>query len=174
MFKFIKVSYSHKPPPKLSFDRTFVHSSLSAFDEEAMVQLRGMGLPNPPPLAIRMLSSPLRCCCSTILPNLLAMHVLLLIGLVSKLLLPGRWDGVVKAALELAGIIASKGPVTIASAKRTLLHARDNAIAANLEYTSVWNVGMLDHRNRFGFSTAAHTTKCYYAKIHIDCNFIIA
>ena len=49
----------------------------------------------------------------------------------------------VKAALDLGGIITSKGPVAIASAKRILLHARDNSVAANLEYTSVWNGSML-------------------------------
>ena len=49
----------------------------------------------------------------------------------------------VKAAMDLAGIIASKGPVAVASAKRILLHARDNSVAANLEYTSVWNGSML-------------------------------
>lgn len=49
----------------------------------------------------------------------------------------------VKAALNLAGVIASKGPVAVASAKRILLHARENSVAANLEYTSVWNGAML-------------------------------
>ena len=61
----------------------------------------------------------------------------------SKVVNGGR-EGVVQAALELAKSIAMKSPVAVASTKRLLIHARDHSVAANLEYTSIWNGIMLN------------------------------
>jgi len=64
------------------------------------------------------------------------------LGLVSKVVDGSRKD-VVKAALELAKFIATKGPVAIAGTKRLLIHSRDHSVPENLEYTSTWNGAMI-------------------------------
>ncbi|KAF9644685.1 ClpP/crotonase [Thelephora ganbajun] len=64
------------------------------------------------------------------------------LGLVSKVVEGGRQE-VLNVALELAKNIAEKSPVAVVGTKRLLLHARDNTVAGNLEYTVAWNAGML-------------------------------
>ncbi|KAG7441399.1 Delta2-dienoyl-CoA-isomerase [Guyanagaster necrorhizus] len=67
-------------------------------------------------------------------------------GLLSSVIEGGR-DDVVGAALELAKVIASKSPVAVAGTKHIISHALDNSIAANLDYTAVWNGGALQTRD---------------------------
>jgi delta(3,5)-delta(2,4)-dienoyl-CoA isomerase len=55
----------------------------------------------------------------------------------------GSRDEVVKEALDLASLIASKSPVAVAGTKRLLLHARDHTVDSALEYTQIWNGAML-------------------------------
>ncbi|KIM78627.1 hypothetical protein PILCRDRAFT_824262 [Piloderma croceum F 1598] len=64
------------------------------------------------------------------------------LGLVSKVVDGGR-EGVVKSALDLARLIATKSPIAIASTKQLLNHSRDHSVSANLEYTSIWNGAMI-------------------------------
>ena len=66
-------------------------------------------------------------------------------GLLSSVIEGGRED-VVGAALELAKAIASKSPVAVAGTKHIISHALDNSIAANLDYTAIWNGGALQTR----------------------------
>ncbi|KAI5860139.1 ClpP/crotonase [Durotheca rogersii] len=49
----------------------------------------------------------------------------------------------VDAAIQLASLIASKSPVAVQGTKEVLNHARDNSVADNLRYMSVWNSAML-------------------------------
>ena len=63
-------------------------------------------------------------------------------GLVSKVVKGGR-DDVIKEALELAKLIASKSPVAVTSSKHLISHARDHSVAENMSYTSVWNSASL-------------------------------
>ncbi|KAJ6550229.1 ClpP/crotonase-like domain-containing protein [Mycena capillaripes] len=87
------------------------------------------------------------------------------LGLLSRVV-PGGREGVVKAALDLAGIIAGKSPIAVSGTKRILTHSRDHrcaskyciflispqdfltpiypfSVAENLEYTAVWNSAAL-------------------------------
>jgi len=68
------------------------------------------------------------------------------LGLVSKVVEGGRQE-VLNAALALAKTIAEKSPVAVMGTKRLLLHARDNTVADNLDYTAAWNAGMLQTRD---------------------------
>ena len=52
-------------------------------------------------------------------------------GFVSRLVKGGR-DEVVKAALELASLIAKKSPIAVVGTKRVLLHARDHSCVVTL------------------------------------------
>nr|GAT47196.1 delta-2 dienoyl-CoA isomerase [Mycena chlorophos] len=63
-------------------------------------------------------------------------------GLVSRVV-PGNRDEVVRAALELATLIATKSPVAVSGTKRILNHSRDHSVAENLEYTAAWNAAAL-------------------------------
>ncbi|KAF7318162.1 Delta-2 dienoyl-CoA isomerase [Mycena chlorophos] len=65
-------------------------------------------------------------------------------GLVSRVV-PGNRDEVVRAALELATLIATKSPVAVSGTKRILNHSRDHrrVVAENLEYTAAWNAAAL-------------------------------
>jgi len=63
-------------------------------------------------------------------------------GLVSKVVQGGR-EEVIKAALELAELIAAKSPVAVAGAKHLISHSRDHSVQENLSYTSVWNSASL-------------------------------
>ncbi|KAK0495445.1 Delta2-dienoyl-CoA-isomerase, partial [Armillaria luteobubalina] len=67
-------------------------------------------------------------------------------GLLSSVIEGGRED-IVGAALELAKVIAAKSPVAVAGTKHIISHALDNSIAANLDYTAVWNGGALQTRD---------------------------
>ncbi|KAJ7458139.1 hypothetical protein FB451DRAFT_1372324 [Mycena latifolia] len=58
------------------------------------------------------------------------------LGLLSRVI-PGSRAEVVSAALELAGTIAAKSPVTVSGTKRGLLHARNHSGPENLEYTAI-------------------------------------
>ena len=71
-------------------------------------------------------------------------------GLVSKVVKGGR-DDVIKEALELAKLIASKSPVAVTSSKHLISHARDHSVAENLSYTSVWNSASLMTKVAFLF-----------------------
>ncbi|TFK48110.1 ClpP/crotonase [Heliocybe sulcata] len=64
------------------------------------------------------------------------------LGLLSKVV-PGGREEVTNAALELATQIAQKSPVAVVGTKRLLLHARDNSVQDNLEYTATWNAAMV-------------------------------
>jgi len=59
----------------------------------------------------------------------------------------GSRDQVVNAALETAYVIATKSPVAVASTKRLVLNARDNTVAASLDYTQIWNGAMLQAKD---------------------------
>ncbi|KZT24289.1 ClpP/crotonase [Neolentinus lepideus HHB14362 ss-1] len=60
------------------------------------------------------------------------------LGLLSKVVDGGK-EEVVSAALSLAKVVAAKSPVAVIGTKRLLLHARDNSVQDNLEYTATWN-----------------------------------
>jgi len=60
------------------------------------------------------------------------------LGLVSKVMSGGR-EEVVKEALELAKVIASKSPYAVSGSKHLITHARDHSVPENLLYTAVWN-----------------------------------
>ena len=64
------------------------------------------------------------------------------LGLISKLIEGGR-EEVIKEALELAKLIATKSPIAVASAKHLISHSRDHTVAENLSYTTVWNSAAL-------------------------------
>jgi hypothetical protein len=49
----------------------------------------------------------------------------------------------VRAALELAGVIASNSPVEVSGTNQILAHARDHSLTENLEYTAAWNAAAL-------------------------------
>lgn len=52
-------------------------------------------------------------------------------GLVSRVV-SGSGEGVVKAALETAKVIASKSPVAVQSTKHILLHSRDHRFVSRV------------------------------------------
>ncbi|KAF9043171.1 Delta2-dienoyl-CoA-isomerase [Panaeolus papilionaceus] len=64
------------------------------------------------------------------------------IGLVSRVVEGGKSE-VVKEALELAKVIASKSPIAISSAKHLITHSRDHSVPENLAYTGAWNAHAL-------------------------------
>ncbi|KAI1270234.1 enoyl CoA hydratase-like protein [Xylariaceae sp. FL1019] len=49
----------------------------------------------------------------------------------------------VEAAIKLATLVATKSPVAVQGTKHILNHARDNTVADSLQYTAVWNAGMV-------------------------------
>ncbi|KAJ7062862.1 Delta2-dienoyl-CoA-isomerase [Mycena amicta] len=63
-------------------------------------------------------------------------------GLVSRIVSGGR-DEVVRSALELAGVIATKSPIAVSGTKRLLIHSRDHSVSENLDYTAAWNAAAL-------------------------------
>ncbi|KAJ7910407.1 Delta2-dienoyl-CoA-isomerase [Mycena leptocephala] len=67
------------------------------------------------------------------------------LGLVSRIV-PGGQENVVRAALEVADIIARKSPIAVSGTKRLLTHSRDHSVSENLEYTAIWNSAAL-HTN---------------------------
>lgn len=83
------------------------------------------------------------------------------LGLVSKVVEGGR-EEVIKEALELARLIATKSPVAVASAKHLISHARDHAVDENLSYTAVWNSAALMTKVRSWWSiTSVVFLKCH-------------
>ncbi|KAJ7452981.1 Delta2-dienoyl-CoA-isomerase [Mycena galericulata] len=64
------------------------------------------------------------------------------LGLVSRVVSGGR-DEVVRDALGLAAVIASKSPVAVAGTKHILNHARDHSVPENLDYTAIWNAAAI-------------------------------
>lgn len=62
-------------------------------------------------------------------------------GLVSQVL--STKEELVKKGLEIASIIASKSPVAVQGTKNILNEAWGRTLAENLNYTAVWNAGML-------------------------------
>jgi len=64
------------------------------------------------------------------------------LGLISKVIDGGR-EEVIREALDLARLIATKSPVAVASAKHLITHSRDHAVGENLSYTTVWNSAAL-------------------------------
>lgn len=56
----------------------------------------------------------------------------------------------VKEALALAQLIASKSPVAVTGSKVLITHARDHSVKDNLEYTGAWNAAMLMTDVSFG------------------------
>ncbi|KAJ7096891.1 ClpP/crotonase-like domain-containing protein [Mycena epipterygia] len=69
------------------------------------------------------------------------------LGLVSRVVPHSSGESgqkeVVKAALELAAVIAGKSPIAVMGTKRILVHARDHSVPENLDYTAVWNAAAL-------------------------------
>jgi delta(3,5)-delta(2,4)-dienoyl-CoA isomerase len=49
----------------------------------------------------------------------------------------------VAAAVETAGLIASKSPVAVQSTKALLDYSRDHTVEEGLKYTGVWNAAMI-------------------------------
>ncbi|KAF8896741.1 Delta2-dienoyl-CoA-isomerase [Gymnopilus junonius] len=64
------------------------------------------------------------------------------LGLVSKVVQGGK-EQVVKEALELAKVIASKSPVAVSGSKHLITHSRDHSVPENLAYTGAWNAAAL-------------------------------
>ncbi|KAM0789655.1 hypothetical protein ACM66B_000457 [Microbotryomycetes sp. NB124-2] len=64
------------------------------------------------------------------------------LGLVSKVV-PGGREGVLKAALETAKLIASKSPIAVIGTKHILNYSREHTVQEGLDYTAVWNMAML-------------------------------
>ncbi|KAL9624260.1 MAG: hypothetical protein Q9160_001507 [Pyrenula sp. 1 TL-2023] len=62
-------------------------------------------------------------------------------GLVSQVLL--NKEELVKKGIEIANTIASKSPVAVQGTKNILNEAWGRSVAENLNYTAVWNAGML-------------------------------
>ncbi|PPQ66232.1 hypothetical protein CVT26_010933 [Gymnopilus dilepis] len=71
-------------------------------------------------------------------------------GLVSKVVEGGRGE-VVKEALILARLIASKSPVAIFGSKTLLTHSRDNPTTDTLAHTALWNSSALHTNVRHNF-----------------------
>lgn len=63
------------------------------------------------------------------------------LGLISKIL-PDQ-EACVNESMELAKLIASKSPIAVQGSKINVNFARDHSVAAGLQYTNVWNSGMI-------------------------------
>lgn len=46
-------------------------------------------------------------------------------------------------AFQLATTIASKSPIAILGSKHLINYSRDHSVAEGLDYTSIWNMSML-------------------------------
>ncbi|KAJ7225127.1 Delta2-dienoyl-CoA-isomerase [Mycena haematopus] len=64
------------------------------------------------------------------------------LGILSSIV-PGGREEVVRAALDLAAVIAQKSPIAVNGTKRILTHARDHSVVENLDYTAAWNAAAL-------------------------------
>ncbi|KAE8407375.1 ClpP/crotonase-like domain-containing protein [Aspergillus pseudonomiae] len=67
------------------------------------------------------------------------------VGFVSQVF--GSKEEVLKGALEIAGLIASKSPVAVFGTKDILNWSRDRSVADGLRYTSVWNSAALQTKD---------------------------
>ncbi|KAB8223928.1 ClpP/crotonase-like domain-containing protein [Aspergillus novoparasiticus] len=67
------------------------------------------------------------------------------VGFVSRVF--GGKEEVLKGALEIAGLIASKSPVAVLGTKDILNWSRDRSVEDGLRYTSVWNSAALQTKD---------------------------
>ncbi|KAE8366875.1 ClpP/crotonase-like domain-containing protein [Aspergillus caelatus] len=67
------------------------------------------------------------------------------VGFVSRVF--GAKEEVLKGALEVAGLIASKSPVAVHGTKDILNWSRDRSVEDGLRYTSVWNSAALQTKD---------------------------
>jgi delta(3,5)-delta(2,4)-dienoyl-CoA isomerase len=63
-------------------------------------------------------------------------------GFLSRVVKGGK-DGVLKAAIETASLLAEKSPVALRNTKLLLLHSRDHSVQEGLEFTAAWNAAGL-------------------------------
>ena len=56
-------------------------------------------------------------------------------------------SALIKRALELAQLIASRSPIATLGTKHLLVHARDHSVKEGLEYTQLWNSIMLNTKD---------------------------
>ncbi|GAM85657.1 hypothetical protein ANO11243_036640 [Dothideomycetidae sp. 11243] len=86
------------------------------------------------------------------------------VGLVS-----GIADGkhaVVKKATEMAALIASKSPVAVQGTKELINYSRGRTVEESLNYTAVWNAGMLQTQDMKDAMTAGlRKKKVSFAKL---------
>lgn len=66
-------------------------------------------------------------------------------------------DATIKAAMEMATLIASKSPLAVSGTKAVLNHSRDHSIRDGLEYVATWNSGQLLGVDLMKAATAALT-----------------
>ena len=77
----------------------------------------------------------------------------LTIGLVSAIF-PSRED-MMRAALELCVLIASKSPIAVQTSKVNINYSRDHTVDQGLEYIGAWNMSMLQSEDLLTAVTAA-------------------
>ena len=75
------------------------------------------------------------------------------IGLLSSIF-PNKED-MMKAALELCVLIASKSPIAVQSSKVNINYSRDHSVDQGLEYMAAWNMSMLQSEDLVVAITAA-------------------
>ena len=74
------------------------------------------------------------------------------IGLVSSIF-PNKED-MIKAALDLCVLIASKSPIAIQTSKVNINYSRDHTVDQGLEYIAAWNMSMLQSEDLLTAVTA--------------------
>lgn len=84
-------------------------------------------------------------------------------GFLSQLVDGGR-DAVLKAAIDMAKVVASKAPVALRGTKELLLHARDHTVQQGLDYTALWSASMLQSEDipvavRFSFAYCSSSSE---------------
>jgi len=89
------------------------------------------------------------------------------LGLVSKVVQGGR-DEVVKEALDLARLIASKSPVAVSRSKFLLTHSRDHPAAKTLAYTALWNSATFDMNDIRERSDTAIKERIHFAPLSLS------
>ncbi|KAG9250463.1 ClpP/crotonase-like domain-containing protein [Emericellopsis atlantica] len=71
-----------------------------------------------------------------------------------------------QAALDMAGLLASKSPVAVQGTKELLNHGRDHATVESLRYTAVWNsVAVQSEDFKKGIVSGLKKTKPTFAKL---------
>lgn len=86
------------------------------------------------------------------------------LGLVSKVVEGGRVE-VLAAAMELAAVIASKSPIATLGTKHLLNYSRDHTVQEGLNYTTVWNMSMLQSED-LSAAFAAYAPPSFYSCLH--------